>query len=56
MKSGVITTVLGTGERGDGPIGEPLKCKLNRPHGIFVDKKGLIYIGDSESHRVLLLK
>jgi DNA-binding transcriptional MerR regulator len=41
LKSGVITTVLGTGERGDGPAGAPLQYKLNRPHGIFVDKKGL---------------
>jgi DNA-binding beta-propeller fold protein YncE len=56
LKSGIITTVLGTGERGDGPMGEPLKFKLNRPHGIYVDKKGLIYVGDSESHRILLLK
>jgi DNA-binding beta-propeller fold protein YncE len=56
LKSGVITTVLGTGERGDGPVGAPLQFKLNRPHGIFVDKKGLIYVGDSESHRILLLR
>jgi DNA-binding beta-propeller fold protein YncE len=56
LKTGVISTVLGNGERGDGPIGEPLQCRLNRPHGIFVDKKGLIYVGDSESHRILLLK
>ena len=55
LKSGVITTVLGTGEPGDGPMGDPLKCKLARPHGVFVHK-GIIYVADSESHRVLLLK
>lgn len=52
LKSGVITTVLGTGEKGDGPEPDPLKCKLSRPHGVFVDKKGKLYVGDSESHRV----
>src|SRR5882724_10806679 len=56
LKSGVITTVLGTGERGDGPMGDPLKCKLARPHGIFVDKKGIVYVSNSEAHRVLVLK
>ena len=56
LKSGVITTVLGTGERGDGPDGDPLKCKLARPHGIFVDKNGIVYVSNSEAHRVLVLK
>jgi DNA-binding beta-propeller fold protein YncE len=55
LKSGVIATVLGTGERGDGPMGDPLKCKLARPHGVFIHK-GIVYVADSESHRVLLLK
>lgn len=55
-KTGVLATVAGTGERGDGPDGDPLKCQLNRPHGIYVDKAGLIYIADSESHRIRLLK
>jgi hypothetical protein len=52
LKSGIITTVLGTGERGDGPDGHPLKCRTARPHGVFVDGKGVVYVGDSESHRV----
>jgi DNA-binding beta-propeller fold protein YncE len=56
LRSGVITTVLGTGQRGDGPEPDPLKCKLSRPHGIFVDRKGMIYVGDSESHRIRLLR
>jgi sugar lactone lactonase YvrE len=38
LKSGIITTVL------DG---------LKRPHGIFVDASGRIYIADSEHHRIL---
>ena len=56
LKSGVITTVLGTGEKGDGPETDPLKCKLARPHGVFVDKKGKLYVGDSESHRVRVVE
>jgi streptogramin lyase len=55
-KSGIITTVAGTGQRGDGPDGDPLACKLSRPHGIYVAKDGTVYIGDSESHRIRVLK
>ncbi|MGH9658521.1 MAG: SMP-30/gluconolactonase/LRE family protein, partial [Bryobacteraceae bacterium] len=55
-KSGVITTVAGTGERGDGPDGDPLKCNTARPHGVFADRRGVVYIGDSEAHRVRVLK
>ena len=56
LKSGVITTVLGTGERGDGPDGDPLRCKTARPHGVFVDRKGAIYVGDSEAHRIRVVR
>jgi DNA-binding beta-propeller fold protein YncE len=56
LASGVITTVAGTGERGDGPDGAPLGCRLSRPHGIFVSSKGIVYIGDSESHRIRMLQ
>jgi sugar lactone lactonase YvrE len=56
LKTGIITTVAGTGEKGDGPEGDPSKCRMNRPHGVFVDAKGAVYIGDSEAHRIRLLK
>ncbi len=56
LKTGVITTMAGTGERGDGPAGNPRKCKLSRPHGIFVGEDGTAYIGDSESNRVRMLR
>ena len=55
LKTGVISTVAGTGKRGDGPDGDPLKCALARPHGVFVAADGLVYIGDSEAHRVRVL-
>lgn len=51
LASGVIDTVLGNGERGDGPDGDPLGCKTNRPHGVCVHQ-GVVYVTDSESHRI----
>lgn len=55
LRSGVITTVLGTGQRGDGPEPDPLRCALSRPHGVLVDTRGVIYVGDSEAHRIRML-
>lgn len=51
-----IELIAGTGEAGDGPMGEALQCRLNRLHGIFVDDNGSILIGDSESHRIRELR
>jgi streptogramin lyase len=50
--SGIIETVVGDGVKGDGPDGNPGRCRLARPHGVFVDRKGNIYIGDSENNKV----
>lgn len=56
LNSAVITTVLGVGtQRGDGPDGDALHCKLARPHGVFVARDGKVYVADSESHRIRLL-
>ena len=55
LDTGIITTVAGNGERGDGPDGDPLNCRLNRPHGVFVSGQS-IYIGDSENHRIRVLE
>ena len=55
-KTGKLLLMAGTGEKGDGPDGDPLQCKMARLHGIFVDKDGAVYIGDSESHRVRVLR
>jgi len=54
LSDGRIDTVLGNGERGDGPDGDPLACRLNRPHGVCV-QDGVVYVGDSENHRVRAL-
>ena len=55
LKSGIITTVLGTGRSGDGPEPDPLRCALSRPHGVLVDAGGVVYVGDSEAHRIRVL-
>jgi len=52
LKTGIIQTVLGTAQRGDGPEPEPLKCALSRPHGVLVDSRGVLYVSDSEAHRI----
>jgi streptogramin lyase len=50
--SGILDLLVGDGNRGDGPDGDPLRCRTTRPHGVFVDRRGNVYIGDSETHRV----
>lgn len=55
-REGKMHLVAGTGEKGDGPGGNSLMCKLNRPHGIFIAKDGQIYIGDSTNNRVRVLR
>jgi sugar lactone lactonase YvrE len=55
IASGMISTVLGTGVRGDGPETSPLECKLSRPHGLVADPSSGLYVTDSEAHRIRLL-
>ncbi len=45
-----LELVMGTGEAGNTPV------QLARPHGIFIDRDGTLFIGDSENHRVISLK
>lgn len=56
MKTGKIELIAGTGVKGNGTDTDPLKCQMARPHGVFVDADGSVFIGDSESHRVRLLR
>ena len=56
LRTGIITTVAGTGQRGDGPDGDPAKCRMNRPHGVFAASDGAVYVGDSEAHRIRVLR
>ena len=54
--TGNLKLVAGTGEKGDGADGDPLQCKMARLHGIFVDSDGSVFIGDSEAHKVRVLR
>ena len=55
LKTGIIRTVLGTGERGNSEGPDPLTCPLSRPHGLFV-AGGIVYVADSEAHRIRALQ
>ena len=55
LRQGTVSTVVGTGQRGDGPDGNPLMCKMARPHGVFI-QGNTVYIGDSENHRIRALQ
>ena len=55
-KTGKLELVAGTGVVGNGPSGDPLKCGMNRLHGVFVDADGSVFIGDSEAHKVRVLR
>jgi len=52
VSTGNLELVCGTGQKGDGPDGDPLKCKMGRPHGVWIDPDGTVFIGDSLAHRV----
>lgn len=58
-KTGEISTIAGFGPKargfaGDG--GDATKAKFDRPHGICVDAAGIVYIGDTNNHRVRSLQ
>ncbi len=57
--TGEISTLAGAGPRargfgGDG--GPAVEAKMDRPHGIGLDPRGNVYIGDSNNHRVRRVK
>lgn len=55
-KTGTLDLIAGNGKKGDGADGDPLKCEMARLHGIYVDADGAVYIGDSEAHKVRVLR
>ena len=55
LTDGTVSTVVGTGTRGDGPEGDPRACALARPHGVCIHD-GTLYIGDSENYRIRALR
>lgn len=56
LRTGNLELIAGTGQKGNGPDGDPLHCQMARPHGVFVDRDGSVFIGDSEAHRVRVLR
>jgi streptogramin lyase len=56
VKSGNLEWIAGDNTRGDGPDGNPFECRMARPHGIFVDQDGSVFIGDSEAHKVRIIR
>jgi streptogramin lyase len=54
--TGKLILMAGTGQKGDGLDGDPLQCPMARLHGIFVDADGSVFIGDSEAHKVRVLR
>jgi DNA-binding beta-propeller fold protein YncE len=53
---GKIARIAGTGRMGDsGNGGEPLEVSLHEPHGVHVDRDGMLYIVDSMNGRVFRL-
>jgi sugar lactone lactonase YvrE len=55
LKTGIIRTVLGTGDRGNSEASDPLKCQLSRPHGVFATGR-VLFVSDSEAHRIRVLQ
>jgi DNA-binding beta-propeller fold protein YncE len=55
LRTGTISTVMGTGQRGDGPDGNPTQCMLSRPHAVFLHGHTL-YVADSENNRIRALE
>ena|GEM_PF-578160 len=51
--SGIITTVAGNGTSGFlGDGGPAVDARLNRPSGVDVGPDGIIYIADTDNHRI----
>ncbi len=55
-RTGRLELIAGTGEKGDGPDGDPLKCQMARLHGIFIDADGSLFIGDSAAHKIRVIR
>lgn len=53
-RTGRTVILAGTGQRGIAVnANDPLQSELNRPHGVFVNRAGELYIVDSYNHRIL---
>lgn len=49
-----VITIAGNGRAGStGLRGLPREAALNRPHGVFLDSKGIVHIADSSNGRIV---
>lgn len=58
-KTGIVTTIAGKGRTktpGLGDGGKPTAATLGRPHGVVLAPDGTVYIGDTNSHRIRMVK
>jgi hypothetical protein len=52
-QTNIITTIIGTGERGfSGDGGKASQAMLNWPSGFFMDSEGNLFIADEYNHRI----
>ena len=57
MASGIITTVVGSGDAGrEGDGGKATSANLNFPEGVAVDNEGNIYVADSGNNRIRMVE
>jgi sugar lactone lactonase YvrE len=57
VREGRVVRLAGTGKQGSQGIGGPPRdAQLDRPHGVFVDPRGTLYIVDSGNNRVVKMK
>ena len=53
-RDGRIVRVAGTGKKGTAGLdGSPEQVELSQPHGVFVDRAGVLYVVDSGNDRIL---
>ncbi|MGL4550120.1 MAG: SMP-30/gluconolactonase/LRE family protein [Gemmataceae bacterium] len=52
VKTGAVTTVAGGRKGPDGDGGDAVKAGMGRPHGLAIDAEGVLYVADSDNHRV----
>ena len=52
VNTGIVTTIAGGRQGGDGDGGNATDAGLERPHGCAIDQQGNLYIADGINHRV----
>jgi hypothetical protein len=52
VNTGIVTTIAGGHQGGDGDGGPPTEAGLERPHGCGIDRRGNLFIADGINHRV----